>query len=75
MIVGRVAALAVQRQVRHVTPVPVPVPVAGGLIGRVHEQVADEMRLVITPSLRHTPSLRALAAYWMLNANRCRRAS
>ncbi|MEU3457583.1 carboxymuconolactone decarboxylase family protein [Micromonospora sp. NPDC006766] len=64
MIVGRVAASAVQRQVRHVTPVPA--RSASSLVGRVYEQVADEMRLVIPPALMHSPSPQALAAYWML---------
>jgi alkylhydroperoxidase family enzyme len=64
MIVGRVAASAVQRQVRHVTPIPA--ASASGLIGQVYAQVADEMRLVIPPALMHSPAPRALAAYWML---------
>ncbi|MCW3818278.1 carboxymuconolactone decarboxylase family protein [Micromonospora sp. DR5-3] len=64
MIVSRVAASVVQRQVRHVTPVPA--LSASGLVDRVYQQVADEMRLVIPPALMHSPSPRALAAYWML---------
>ncbi|MFV2012684.1 MULTISPECIES: carboxymuconolactone decarboxylase family protein [unclassified Micromonospora] len=64
MIVGRVAASVVQRQVRHVTPVPA--RSASGLVERVYEQVAEEMRLVIPPALMHSPSPQVLAAYWML---------
>ncbi|MEV0899198.1 carboxymuconolactone decarboxylase family protein [Actinoplanes sp. NPDC049802] len=64
MIAGRVAASAVQRQVRHVTPVPA--STATGPVGRTYGQVAGEMRLVIPPALMHSPSPRSLAAYWML---------
>lgn len=64
MIVGRVAASAVQRQVRHVRPVPA--ATATGLVGEVYAQVAEEMRLVIPPALMHSPAPEALAAYWML---------
>ncbi|MET8062726.1 carboxymuconolactone decarboxylase [Micromonospora sp. NPDC005313] len=64
MIVGRVAASVVQRQVRHVTPVSA--SSASGVIEQVYQQVADEMRLVIPPALMHSPSPRVLAAYWTL---------
>ncbi|MEV0155849.1 carboxymuconolactone decarboxylase family protein [Micromonospora sp. NPDC050686] len=64
MIAGRVAASAVQRQVRHVAPVPT--ATATGLVGRAYAQVAEEMRLVVPPAMMHSPSPRALAAYWML---------
>ncbi|MET0417993.1 MAG: carboxymuconolactone decarboxylase family protein [Actinoplanes sp.] len=64
MIAGRVTASAVQRQVRHV--VPVPTATATGLVGQAYAQVAEEMRLVIPPAMMHSPSPRSLAAYWML---------
>ncbi len=64
MIAGRVTASAVQRQVRHV--VPVPTATATGLVGLAYAQVADEMRLVIPPAMMHSPSPASLAAYWML---------
>ncbi|WP_426502255.1 carboxymuconolactone decarboxylase family protein [Dactylosporangium sp. McL0621] len=64
MIVGRVASSVVQRQVKYV--VPVPVESAAGLVSRVYEQVADEMRIVVPPALLHSPSPDVLAAYWML---------
>jgi hypothetical protein len=64
MIANRVAASAVQRQVRHITPVPA--ATATGLVGETYAQIADEMRLVIPPALMHSPAPRVLAAYWML---------
>jgi alkylhydroperoxidase family enzyme len=64
MIVSRMTASTVQRQVRHVTPVPP--GDATGVVAQAYAQIADEMRLVIPPALMHSPSPRALAAYWML---------
>lgn len=64
MIAGRVAASAVQRQVRHVAPVTT--ATATGLVGRAYAQVAEEMRLVVPPAMMHSPSPPSLAAYWML---------
>jgi alkylhydroperoxidase family enzyme len=64
MIVSRMTASTVQRQVRHVTPVPP--DAATGVVAATYTQIADEMRLVIPPALMHSPSPRALAAYWML---------
>jgi alkylhydroperoxidase family enzyme len=64
MIAGRMAASAVQRQVRYVNPVAT--GSATGLVERVYAQVNDEMRLVTPPALLHSPAPRTLAAYWML---------
>lgn len=64
MIAGRVAASAVQRQVRHVAAIPA--ATATGLVGQAYGQVAEEMRLVVPPAMMHSPSPRSLAAYWML---------
>jgi hypothetical protein len=64
VIANRVAASAVQRQVRYVTPVTA--SAAGGLVGRVYAQIAKEMRLVIPPAMLHSPAPQALAGYWML---------
>jgi AhpD family alkylhydroperoxidase len=61
---GRVAASVVQRQVKHVRPVPV--SAATGLVRQVYDQIAEEMRLVIPPAQLHSPSPDLLAAYWML---------
>ncbi|MEV6304182.1 carboxymuconolactone decarboxylase family protein [Actinoplanes sp. NPDC051861] len=64
MIAGRVSSSVVQRQVRHV--VPVPIASAAGLVAQVYAQVADEMRIVVPPALMHSPAPDVLAAYWAL---------
>jgi AhpD family alkylhydroperoxidase len=64
VVPSRVAASVVQRQVKHVTPVPV--AAATGLVRRVYDQIAQEMRLVIPPAQLHSPTPALLAAYWTL---------
>lgn len=64
MVPSRVAASVVQRHVKHVRPVAV--GEASGVVARVYEQVADEMRVVIPPAQLHSPAPDLLAAYWML---------
>lgn len=64
MVVQRVTASVVRRQVRHV--VPVPVASAAGLVANVYAQVAEEMRIVPPPALLHSPSPEVLAAFWAL---------
>jgi AhpD family alkylhydroperoxidase len=64
MVAGRIAAAVAQRQVKYITPVPV--PAARGLVAEVYTQVADEFRIVVPPALLHSPAPDLLAAYWML---------
>jgi alkylhydroperoxidase family enzyme len=64
MIASRVAASAVQRQVRYIKPVSA--TAATGLVGRVYAQVAEEMRLVTPPAMLHSPAPQTLAGYWMM---------
>jgi AhpD family alkylhydroperoxidase len=63
-VAARLASSVVQRQVRYVRPVTA--GAAQGLVARVYEQVADEMRLVVPPSLLHSPAPDVLAAHWVL---------
>lgn len=65
MVAGRVASSVAQRQVKYVTPVSV--GQATGLVARVYAQVAEEMRLVVPPTLLHSPSPDVLAAFWALS--------
>ncbi|MGV9214426.1 carboxymuconolactone decarboxylase family protein [Micromonospora sp. RB23] len=65
MIVGRVASSVVRRHVKYVNPVPT--TEASGLVAQTYAQIADEMRLVVTPALPHSIVPELLAAYWMLS--------
>lgn len=64
MVPSRVAASVVQRHVKYVSPVPV--SGAEGLVAKVYDQIAEEMRLVIPPAQLHSPTPELLAAYWAL---------
>ncbi|WP_329107760.1 carboxymuconolactone decarboxylase family protein [Micromonospora sp. NBC_01699] len=64
MVVKRIAASVVQRQVKYVTPVPV--AAARGTLGEVYAQVSEEMGLVVPPVQLHSPVPDLAAAYWML---------
>ncbi|MDG4764719.1 carboxymuconolactone decarboxylase family protein [Solwaraspora sp. WMMD406] len=64
MVIRRVVASVVGRQVRHVRPVPE--GAATGSVAEVYAQCAQEMRLVIPPVLLHSPAPRTLSAFWML---------
>ncbi|MEV4625780.1 carboxymuconolactone decarboxylase family protein [Micromonospora sp. NPDC049523] len=64
MVVKRIAASVVQRQVKYVTPAPM-AAVKGGL-AEVYRQVAEEMGLVVPPVQLHSPVPDLAAAYWMI---------
>ncbi|MGW4461215.1 carboxymuconolactone decarboxylase family protein [Micromonospora sp. NPDC004704] len=64
MVVKRIAASVIQRQVKYVTPVPV--AAADGHLAEVYRQVAEEMGLVVPPVQLHSPVPDLASAYWMI---------